>query len=53
MDLGGGGVVSNVVYGTFLMILTFLILTNYKGLTAIMKQGGSTVTQVSKTLQGR
>lgn len=53
MDLGGGGVVSNVVYGIFLMILVFLIVTNYKGLVAIMKQGGTTVSQVSKTLQGR
>jgi hypothetical protein len=49
----GGGIVSNVAYSIFLLILTFLIVTNYKGMVAIMAQGGTTVSQVSKTLQGR
>jgi len=49
----GGGIVSNVAYSIFLLILVFLIVTNYKGMTEIMKQGGTTLSQVSKTLQGR
>ena len=43
----------HVFYLIFLLILTFLVVTNYKGLSAIMKQGGSSLSQVSKTLQGR
>jgi hypothetical protein len=49
----GGGIVSNIAYTIFLLILTFLILTNYQALTAIMKQGGLTAVPVFKTLQGR
>jgi len=48
-----GVIASDVVAGIIMLILTFLVLTNYKGLTEIMKQGGTTVSQVSKTLQGR
>ena len=43
----------HVFYLIFMLILAFLVFTNYKGLTAIMKQGGSSLSQVSKTLQGR
>lgn len=49
----GGGIVSNVAYSIFLLILTFLLVTNWKGLTEIMKQGGLTAVPVFKTLQGR
>jgi hypothetical protein len=48
-----GGIVSNVAYSIFILILTFLIVTNYQGMTAIMSQGGTSLSQVSKTLQGR
>jgi hypothetical protein len=46
-------IVSQITAGIFLAIMTFLIITNYKGMTEIMKQGGTTISQVSKTLQGR
>ena len=46
-------IASQITAGIFLAIMTFLIITNYKGMTAIMQQGGTTITQVSKTLQGR
>jgi len=48
-----GGIADHIAYSIFLLILAFLVFTNYKGLVAIMAQGGSTVSQVSKTLQGR
>jgi hypothetical protein len=48
-----GVLASDVVAGIVMLILVFLVLTNFKGLTEIMKQGGTTVSQVSKTLQGR
>ena len=44
---------SQITAGIFLAIMTFLVVTNYKGMTEIMKQGGSTISQVSTTLQGR
>ena len=46
-------IASQITAGIFLAIMTFLIITNYKGMTEIMKQGGTTISQVSKTLQGR
>lgn len=48
-----GGIVSNVFYSIFILILTFLIVTNYEGMVAIMKQGGNSLSTVSYTLQGR
>jgi len=48
-----GVLASDVIAGIFGAIMLFLVLTNFTGLTAIMKQGGTTVSQVSKTLQGR
>ena len=47
------GIVSNVAYSIFVLIMTFLIVNNYKGFVAIMSQGGTTLSQVSTTLQGR
>lgn len=47
------GIASHVAGFIFLLILTFLIVTNYRGMVAIMSQGGTTVSGVSKTLQGR
>jgi len=48
-----GGIVSNVFYFMFVLILTFLFVTNYKGFTEIMKQGGTTTVSIVKSLQGR
>lgn len=47
------GVVSSIVYFMFVLILTFLFVTNYKGFTAIMKQGGTSTVSLVKALQGR
>lgn len=47
------GLVSNIFYFMFLLILTFLIVTNYEGMVAIMKQGGQSLSSVTYTLQGR
>ena len=49
----GGGLVSNVAYSMFLLIMVFLVLTNYKGMTAVMKQGGTSTVTLVKALQGR
>ena len=49
----GGGIASSVAYSIFLLILVFLIVTNYTGMVEIMKQGGTTLSQVTYTLQGR
>jgi hypothetical protein len=48
-----GGLVSNVAYFMFVLIMLFLIVTNYKGMTAVMKQGGSSTVSLVKALQGR
>jgi hypothetical protein len=47
------GIVSHVAGSIFLLILVFLIVTNYRGMVAIMSQGGTTLNTVTKTLQGR
>jgi hypothetical protein len=47
------GVVSNVTYFMFVLIMLFLIVTNYKGMTAVMKQGGTSTVSLVKALQGR
>lgn len=47
------GLASHIIYSMFLLIMVFLVVTNFKGFTAIMKQTGSTLTQVTKALQGR
>lgn len=49
----GGGLVSSAIYFMFVLILAFLILTNYKGMTAVMKQGGTSTINLVKALQGR
>jgi hypothetical protein len=48
-----GGIVSSTIYFMFVLILVFLIVTNYKGMTAVMKQGGSSTVSLVKSLQGR
>lgn len=48
-----GGLASNVVYFMFVLIMVFLVVTNYKGFTQIMKQGGSSTVSLVKALQGR
>jgi DNA-binding phage protein len=49
----GGGIVSSVTYSMFLLIMVFLVVTNYKGMTAVMKQGGTSTVSLVKALQGR
>lgn len=48
-----GDLANHAIGSIFLLILVFLIVKNYQGFTAIMKQGGATTSDVSKTLQGR
>jgi hypothetical protein len=48
-----GGIVSNAIYFMFVLIMLFLIVTNYKGMTAVMKQGGTSTVSLVKALQGR
>lgn len=49
----GGGLVSSTIYFMFVLIMIFLVVTNYKGFTAIMKQGGTSTVSLVKVLQGR
>jgi hypothetical protein len=49
----GGGLVSNIAYSMFLLIMLFLVVTNYTGMTAVMKQGGTSTVNLVKALQGR
>ena len=49
----GGGIVSSAIYFMFVLILVFLVATNYKGMTAVMKQGGTSTVSLVKALQGR
>jgi hypothetical protein len=51
--VGLSGIANNVFYSMFILILTFLIITNYEGMVAIMKQGGASLSSVTYTLQGR
>ncbi len=51
--LGLSGIFNNIFYFMFVLIVTFIILTNYEGMVAIMKQGGTTLSSVTYTLQGR
>lgn len=48
-----GGIVSDAIYFMFVLIMLFLIVTNHKGMTAVMKQGGSSTVSLVKALQGR
>jgi hypothetical protein len=48
-----GGMVDHVFYFMFVLIMVFLVATNYKGLTEIMKQGGASGVPIIKALQGR
>jgi hypothetical protein len=49
----GGGIVSNAIYFMYVLIFLFLVVTNYKGFTTIMKQGGASTVSLVKALQGR
>ena len=44
---------SSAVYFMFVLIMVFLVVTNYKGMTAVMKQGGTSTVSLVKALQGR
>ena len=46
-------IVQNFVAGAIGLIMLYLIATNYKGMTAIMKEGGSSSVNLIKALQGR
>lgn len=48
-----GGLASDAIYFMFVLILLFLIVTNFKGFTAVMKQGGASTVSLVKALQGR
>jgi len=48
-----GGLVSNIAYSMFLLIMLYLIVVNYKGFTAVLSQGGSSTVSLVKALQGR
>lgn len=47
------GIFSNIVGSMFILIFLFLVVRNYKGFTAVMKQSGSTTVSIVKSLQGR
>ena len=42
-----------IFLGFFILILTYLLLKNSKGVAAIFKSGDPAVVDVTKTLQGR
>jgi len=46
------GLVSSAIYFMFVLIFIFLVVTNWKGFTEIMKQGGSSTVDIVKSLQG-
>jgi hypothetical protein len=41
------------IAGSIGLIMVYLVATNYKGMTAVMKQGGSSSVSLIKALQGR
>lgn len=43
----------DVVYFVFLLILAYLVLTNWKGANALVVSSASALIQLTKTLQGR
>lgn len=47
------GIFSNIAYSMFILIFLYLVVVNYKGFTAVMKQSGSTTVSIVKSLQGR
>jgi hypothetical protein len=47
------GIFSNVAYSMFVLIFLYLVVRNYKGFSAVMKQSGSTTVSLVKALQGR
>lgn len=47
------GLVNQFIAGAIGLIMIYLVATNYKGMTAVMKQGGSSSVSLIKALQGR
>ena len=47
------GKLTSIISGTFICILAYLFLVNYRGVTSIVGQLGSTYSNGVKTLQGR
>ena len=45
--------VKNIISGTFVLVMAYLLLINYRGATSIISQIGSTYNGAVKTLQGR
>ena len=47
------GLANQFIAGAIGLIMLYLVATNYKGMTAVMKQGGSSSVSLIKALQGR
>jgi DNA-binding phage protein len=47
------GLANQFIAGSVGLIFLYLVVTNYKGMTAVMKQGGSSSVSLIKALQGR
>lgn len=45
--------VKNIISGTFILILVYLLVINHRGATSIISQVGSTYSKAVMTLQGR
>lgn len=43
----------DVVYFMFLLILAYVVLTNWRGANALIVSGASALVQLTKALQGR
>lgn len=46
------GIVNNIAYFMFVLIFVLLVVSNYQGAAAIMATTGSTISEVTYTLQG-
>jgi hypothetical protein len=47
-----GGIVNNVAYFMFVLIFVLLVVSNYQGAAAVMSSTGTTISEVTYTLQG-
>lgn len=47
------GIFSDIAASMFILIFLFLVVTNYKGFTEVMKQSGTSTIGIVKALQGR
>jgi hypothetical protein len=43
----------DIVFVFFALILTYLVVKNWRGATALLQSGGSVLIGATKTLQGR